>query len=191
MSKTLIVNIFGGPSIDKSTIATGVFCLLKMNGIECELITEFAKDLVWEKRYKALENQQYVFAKQYHKIWRLLNSVDVIITDSPLMLSVVYAHLFTPESYIESFINNVVDVTNSLDNLNIVLERVNDYNTHGRYQTEMEEKELDVDIKQKLSQYNMGWDEIDADFAGVNGVVNIIAKKLGNVDVGFRIAKIR
>ena len=47
----LCVNLFGGPGIGKSTTAAGVFNLLKLHGIETELITEFAKDLVWEERY--------------------------------------------------------------------------------------------------------------------------------------------
>lgn len=70
--KTLIINLFGGPAAGKSTAATGIFCLLKMHWVRCELVTEFAKDLVWEERYKTLKNQQCVFGKQYHKIWRVL-----------------------------------------------------------------------------------------------------------------------
>jgi len=63
MSNTLIVNLFGGPSSGKTTMAAGLFCLLKMHGIDCELVTEFAKDLVWEERFKTLKNQQYIFGK--------------------------------------------------------------------------------------------------------------------------------
>lgn len=118
-NNTLIVNLFGGPVSGKSTAAAGLFCLLKMHGIKCELVTEFAKDLVWEERYKTLKNQQYIFGKQYHKIWRVLNQVDVILTDSPLMLSIIYA----PVDYPNSFTENVIDTINTLNNLNILLNR--------------------------------------------------------------------
>ena len=189
ITNTTIVNIFGGPAAGKSTTAAGLFCLLKMHDIECELITEFAKDLVWEERFKALENQQYIFAKQYHKIWRLLNKVDVIITDSPLMLSVVYAQLFTPEDYIKSFIDNVIAVINSLNNLNITLNRAHNYNDSGRYQTEIRAKKVDVDIKQKLSLYNMEWTEVDADFNGINKITELVLEKLDKESLDFYICE--
>jgi ABC-type glutathione transport system ATPase component len=57
MSETIMVNIYGGPGCGKSTTAAGVFTLLKIHKIDCELVTEFAKDLTWENRHKTLENQ--------------------------------------------------------------------------------------------------------------------------------------
>lgn len=180
---TLIVNLFGGPSTGKSTIAAGLFCLLKMHEIECELVTEFAKDLVWEERSKTLENQQYIFGKQYHKIWRLLDKVEVIITDSPLILSVVYA----PNSCVNSFTKNVVDVTNTLDNLNIILYRRNKYNGNGRHQTEQEAKMIDDKIKQSLILYDMGFKEMLGDVGGINTLTTMVMRKLNNHSVNFRI----
>ncbi len=45
---TLVVNLLGGPGSGKSTTAADVFARLKWQDINCELVTEFAKDLVWE-----------------------------------------------------------------------------------------------------------------------------------------------
>ena len=44
--KTIVVNLFGAPGAGKSTGAAYIFALLKMAGIEAELVTEFAKDKV-------------------------------------------------------------------------------------------------------------------------------------------------
>ena len=44
----IVVNLFGVPSAGKSTGAAYIFSRLKMEGINAELITEFAKDKVWE-----------------------------------------------------------------------------------------------------------------------------------------------
>jgi tRNA uridine 5-carbamoylmethylation protein Kti12 len=181
---TLIVNLFGGPSTGKSTVSTGIFCLLKMHGVECELVTEFAKDLIWEERSKTLENQQYIFGKQYHKTWRLLDKVEVIITDSPLMLSVVYAS----NNCVKSFTKNVVDTTNTLDNLNIVLYRQNKYKEIGRYQTEQEAKIIDDKIKQSLILYNMEFKEFHGDIDGINGLTGMIMKKLNKHTAKFCIS---
>lgn len=175
---TLIINLFGAPSSGKSTVATGIFCLLKMHSIKCELVTEFAKDLVWEERYKTLKNQQYVFGKQYHKIWRLLNQVDVIITDSPLLLSTIYV----PDNYPDSFTKNVIDTVKTLNTLNIVLNRVGKYTNNGRLQTETETKILHDKIKQTLLLYNMNWIEFYADFNSINKIVQIVLTKINELE---------
>lgn len=66
-----VVNLFAGPGAGKSTLATGVFHELKLQGINCEYVSEIAKDLTWEKRHNSLNFQLYVFAKQHRDIERL------------------------------------------------------------------------------------------------------------------------
>ena len=92
-----IVNLFGGPSSGKSTLATKIFSNLKINSLlNVEYIHEYAKDLVYEKRFNVLSNDQlYVFAKQNHmlKMIELGNEIDVVIVDSPLILSAVFGNL--------------------------------------------------------------------------------------------------
>ena len=69
-NKTIVCNLAGSPGSGKSTLAAYVFAKLKMMGINCELVTEFAKDKVWEKNNEALSNQIYIFAKQYYRMSR-------------------------------------------------------------------------------------------------------------------------
>ena len=52
----IVCNFFSGPGAGKSTLAAAVFAKLKMLGVNCELVTEFAKDKTWEKNYTALSN---------------------------------------------------------------------------------------------------------------------------------------
>ena len=47
MKKTLFVNLFGAPGVGKSTGAAYLFSKLKMLGVDCEYIGEFAKDKCW------------------------------------------------------------------------------------------------------------------------------------------------
>ena len=79
----ILVNLFGSPGTGKSTGAAYIFSQLKMRGINAELVTEFAKDKVWEESKAVFNNQAYIFGKQYFRISRCADKVDVVITDSP------------------------------------------------------------------------------------------------------------
>ena len=82
MSKLpIIVNLCGAPGAGKSTGAAYIFSQLKMKGVNAELITEFAKDKTWENNTTALSNQLYVLGKQYYRIDRCKDQVEVIVTD--------------------------------------------------------------------------------------------------------------
>ena len=76
---TIVVNLFGAPGSGKSTGAAYIFSKLKMLGVDAELVTEYAKDKVWENNTIALSNQTYVFGKQHFRISRCEDKVDVII----------------------------------------------------------------------------------------------------------------
>lgn len=154
----LIVNLFGAPGAGKSTLAAYIFAKLKMAGVNAELVTEFAKDKTWENNQKALANQVYVFGKQLYRITRCQDDVDVIVTDSPLLLSVIYNH---SDILGEDFNNLVYKVFSSYNNANYFINRVKKYNPKGRSQTEEESDEIAVEVKEMLNKYGVDYTEAD------------------------------
>lgn len=153
---TLIINLIGGPGSGKSTTAAGLFHQLKQMGIDCEMALEFAKDKVWEESLMTLNDQIYIFGKQYHKLWRLNNKVDVIITDSPLLVSLYYNK--EESKYFNDF---VVEQYNKFNNVLYFINRPDDYQTNGRTQTEEESKNIDKVLKNLITKYNISYKEID------------------------------
>jgi hypothetical protein len=137
MKKTKVISFYSGPGGGKSTLAARTFSELKDLGYNCELITEYAKDVTWEQSFAKLENQIYVFGKQHHRMWRLNGKVDFMITDSPLLLSIIYGETS------DTFKSLVIEEYQKYDNVEIFLNRVKPYNTKGRSQSEDEAKVID------------------------------------------------
>lgn len=151
--KTLVINLFSGPGCGKSTVAAGLFYKLKCHGFyDCELVTEFAKDLIWGESTKCLNNQSYIFGEQYFRIWRLDGKVDIIITDSPLLLCINYETNKTKE-----FEDLIISKNNEFNNINIFLERftIDEFNENGRVHTYKESLDKDNEILETLNKHNI------------------------------------
>lgn len=172
----LVVNLFGAPGAGKSTGAAYIFSRLKMMGINAELVTEFAKDKVWEGSKAVFENQAYIFGKQYFRISRVQDKVDVVITDSPLLLSAFYSN--DPVLGME-FDSLVTKVFNSYDSMNIFIDRVKPYNPSGRFQTESESDALAHDLDQFLAQHGIKCVHYDGDLKSYDALSKAIADRLG------------
>lgn len=90
MKNTILINIYGGPGAGKSTTAAGVFYELKRIGYDCGLVTEMATELVYDEAFNVMNDQIYLFGEQWHRTFRMLGKVDFIVTDSPLLMNIVY-----------------------------------------------------------------------------------------------------
>ena len=172
MKNALVINLIGGPGCGKSTIAAGLFYELKKAGYLCELVTEYAKDKVWEESYKTLDDQVYVFGKQFHRMFRVKDKVDIIITDSPLPLSIIYDN--SESQYFHKF---VVEQYNTFNNIMVFVDRETKYENEGRMQTEDEAKSIDERIKHLLNMNDIKYVMIPTTQV-VDKVINVIKEKI-------------
>lgn len=172
----IVVNLFGVPGSGKSTGAAYIFSKLKMAGLNVELVGEFAKDKVWEETKAVFENQAYIFGKQSFRISRCENKVDVIITDSPLPLSIFYNK--NKHIYGKSFDRFVMDVFNHYTNINFFINRIKPYNPNGRFQTEEESNALKAPMVQFLNEMDISYTEIDGDIDGYDSIAETVVNCL-------------
>ncbi len=137
---TKIVNMFGGPSVGKSTTSAFLFYTLKKLGKSVELVTEYAKDLVYQEDWKRLGNQLHILDEQIARQNVALGKVDFIVTDSPILLTVVY------NTGPPALNNLALEKFRSYYNINFFLVRSKPYQTYGRTQTEEEAVRIDNKI---------------------------------------------
>jgi hypothetical protein len=174
MKKPIILNFLGGPGSGKSTLASRVFTEMKEMRLNVELNTEFAKDLTWEKSFGVLSNQLYVFAKQQHRIFRVANEVDFIVTDSPLILSLIYGEMYIPDMS-QTFKDLIVEEYTKYPRFDVMMERVHEYQELGRNQDLEKAKEIDRQIGDIY--HKQGW-EFDLMIHGHKEAGQKIIKKL-------------
>lgn len=164
----IVINLFAGPGSGKSTTCAGLFSKLKLAGINCEMALEYAKELVWENNLETLNDQIYVFAQQLHRLNRLKNKVDVIITDSPLLLSIIY-----DQSRNTFFKDLVKEQFDKFNNINYYVRRNSVYNPAGRIENINQAVDKDSEILQLLTDYQISYKTVDK--------INAVEKIFNNI----------
>lgn len=149
---TTIVNLYGGPGSGKSTMAAAVFAELKWLGVNCELVTEYAKTKVWEESFRVFESQFFVSANQIYNIQSVAKHVDLIITDSPILMRTAYT-----DKEDKILLSLIKSEHSKYNNINIFLNRVKPYNPNGRMQSEAEAIQKDKEILEILEKSGEGY----------------------------------
>jgi len=174
-NNALVINCFGGPNSRKSTICAGIFFDLKTKGISCEMALEFPKDIIYNKDLDSIHDQIYLFGNQFHRINRLLGEVDVIITDSPLVLQPIY-----DKERRETFEKLAMEEMSKMWNYNVFLKRAGKHDPNGRLHNEEQSIEIDGKILDLLDKYNEGYEVFDGTPEGKDKIVNKIIGLLKN-----------
>ncbi len=131
-----VINLIGSANTGKSTTVYGLLYLMKRLGLNVEYASEYAKDMVWEKRNNILQDQLYILAKQHRKLSRLSN-VDYAITDTSLLLGIAYAG----KDALPELVAIIKAYFNFYDNVTFYLPRNENFKFHpeGRSQSTADE----------------------------------------------------
>lgn len=179
----IVVNLFGAPGSGKSTGAAYIFAQLKLAGVNAELVQEFAKDKVYEESAKVFQNQVYILGKQSFRLSRLEGAVDVVVVDSPVLLSCYYHKAKNSVSQ-EHFNAVVQDIHRNYDNMNFFVERAKPYSGAGRFQNESEaNKVAEEQFKMFIPMIHELGEEINlikGNEEGYNLIISKILRRLSN-----------
>lgn len=121
-----------------------------------EYVPEYAKELVWDGRQDLLdgsrESQSALVKEQVRRIERLIGKVSVIVTDSPILLGLIYQK----ESY-QDLEQYAFEKYSAMNNFNLFIKRGNEpaYEQAGRIHTEEQSVSLDEKICSFLAKHNI------------------------------------
>ena len=146
------ISIYGGPGTGKSTISTKLFAELKARNHSIELVQEYIKMDAYRGNYPKSFGQLNVFSRQLHLEDERLEFVKTIVTDSPVLLPIVYSHQYKFEGT-----RHLVSLARMFErhfpSVNFYLHRKYPFNTEGRFQDELEAKQIDESIRSVMEQH--------------------------------------
>lgn len=181
MKDTKIINLIAWPWVWKSVIASLLFVQMKIRGFNVELVSEYAKQLVWTHDFDTLNNQYYVSNQQYKLFKSILWKVDYIITDWALLHWIYYNKENKDNiSNIEKTEEKIIQYIKEFKNINIFLERNKNiwYEKEWRIQSYTEALIADNELK-KILDLNENWnyESFISDVKNIENIINFILKK--------------
>lgn len=99
MSK--LINIYGSPGSGKSTFALFLVSEMKLRGLDCEYANEYIKYLI-AKSQNHIFDQLDILLEQYKQISAFYYNSDIVVTDSPILLSTIYGESYPHQNQLFS-----------------------------------------------------------------------------------------
>lgn len=158
------INLFAGPGAGKSLTASYLFRQLNISKLHCEQVQEVIKPRAYRGEMPSnWANVTKIFSKQMERERDWLESgVQLVVTDSPLLLQCYYLNLRKCRS-VRHLVGLAMDFEEDFPALNIFLRRGNwGYEAEGRWQSPEEARAMDRDIEQ-FTQMNVSLVQWDAD----------------------------
>jgi hypothetical protein len=177
--KRFVINFIAGPSVGKSLVSALVYAELKLLGYTTEYVQEYAKNLVWLKKWEKLDNQYLVTTKQYEMIKAVYNvpSIQYTVVDSSMLLCLYYNRINVNNvSNVQKTEEMTLSKLGEFQNIYIVLERHPEakYEEAGRVQTQAEAKKVDEDLLVMLEELGIEYKSFLSCKESIPGIIEYI-----------------
>lgn len=181
--KTTVINLFAGPSTGKTTLATRLFSELNISKPfgEPSLLLEYAKELIYQGRFDLLDDQPHVTGEQCRRLSIYIDNVDIVITDSPILLGLVYSK----PHYLEETKKIIDSISDRVENINFFIERMGkEFDPVGRIGNISDAIKKDQEIKEMLAASGTPYHTIQNQF-DIASVIAKISEKITSTKKGF------
>lgn len=138
--QTKCINLFGAPNAGKSTLSSELYAILKKKCISCELVSEYAKDLIYRGNMTEVSDQLKVLAEQHYRTKILDGKVSYIINDAPFLSSAIYYEINnTYLMNIKGFKDMCIELHKQYNNLDFIIKaNMNFLEKEGRIHNNIE-----------------------------------------------------
>lgn len=147
-----LINVFGAPGSGKSTFALFLTGELKMRGLNAEFAPEYIKYLIAKGDNNF--DQFDVLHNQYRQILAFYQNSDIVVTDSPLLLSTIYGREYKHKNELFSLAERFHSEFNNFNILITPPKSKEMYKDSLRLQTYEESLELYHSSFKHLLDYN-------------------------------------
>ena len=175
--KSKVINFISGAGVGKSLMSALTFAELKMQHLKAEYVQEYAKTLVWQKRFDELDNQYQVSMEQYKMIKAVDGAVDYIVCDSGLLIGLFYNRYHkTNVCNVQKTEEMLLRKMSEFENIYIFLERNPEFpfEIEGRMQDEDESKKIDTQFKELLHELNLPYKSFLSSQKSIPGIIDYI-----------------
>lgn len=177
------IGICGPPGAGKSTTAAGLFYACKRKGIKIELVQEFVREELNKGfQLEGLGDQLRIYVKQKEREDIIPDTIDVLVTDSPIYLSLYYAldyarkNGYNRSENILFLLEQIFKERKRYDIL-IMLKRTKPFVNDGtRYQTEAESDKIYDELLTLFSLLGIGVLMLDDSDDVVDKIMKLIER---------------
>lgn len=153
--EVIVINAFAGPGAGKTVSCMDICSELKKRGYNAEYVQEYAKEIVYDKNYELLDgseaNQFKILKEQLHRMDRLYEETDFIVTDSPILLNAIYNKEPTKE-----YLDMIDELYAHYNNFSYFVQRdASHFQKEGRIHNLQESQQKDEEIKSMLSDHGI------------------------------------
>lgn len=130
MKQTLVINFLGASCSGKSGHAMALAGALKARGLEVGFVSEYCKMFFYDGTQHKLSNQWLVTGKQIEQTDSFIKGgVDVVVTESPIILGAVYAELCGKD---EALAHSIFTKFKTYNNYDIKMQSDIEFKSEGR-----------------------------------------------------------